>query len=232
MRFFAFLGNRFVPAKIPRKRRLQTMAVAIWSSGLVIMCCLFLFLWYVICYLLFILDRSPSYARSIRAWCKGASPSFLFIVNSLTLCVVCAWLILSSLVSNLLARTHRYGRFCWYTGYGYKWIQHLRLGEGYFRRWGEVNFGGILQSIILFREFAHFEGQDFKCWPLSTRLCKVMFICNHNDGVFVKTRVFCFYRKRIYLRIGLMCLDIIRMVCWIIVLILGLVWLIEDTLNL
>ncbi|KXN91105.1 Diacylglycerol O-acyltransferase 2B [Leucoagaricus sp. SymC.cos] len=35
---------RFVPAKIPRKRRLQTLAVAVWSCMIVITACLFFYL--------------------------------------------------------------------------------------------------------------------------------------------------------------------------------------------
>jgi hypothetical protein len=38
----------FVPTKIPRKRRLQMMVVAVWSMLLVMSCFVFLMLWYVL----------------------------------------------------------------------------------------------------------------------------------------------------------------------------------------
>jgi len=38
--------NRFVPPTIPRKRRLQTLAVAVWSCMIVITTSLWLLLWY------------------------------------------------------------------------------------------------------------------------------------------------------------------------------------------
>lgn len=39
---------RFVPSRIPRKRRLQMMVVATWSVLMPLMICLFLLLWYVL----------------------------------------------------------------------------------------------------------------------------------------------------------------------------------------
>ncbi|KAJ7890032.1 hypothetical protein B0H13DRAFT_2531454 [Mycena leptocephala] len=36
----------FVPARIPRKRRLQMLAVVLWSVGIVLAAVIFLFLWY------------------------------------------------------------------------------------------------------------------------------------------------------------------------------------------
>ena len=37
----------FVPTNIPRKRRLQLLAVALWSCMIILMSCLFFYLWYV-----------------------------------------------------------------------------------------------------------------------------------------------------------------------------------------
>ena len=39
--------SSFVPAQIPRKRRLQMLAVAVWSVMIVITTCAWLLLWYV-----------------------------------------------------------------------------------------------------------------------------------------------------------------------------------------
>jgi 2-acylglycerol O-acyltransferase 2 len=36
---------KFVPAQVPRKRRLQTLAVATWSVMIVITSCTWIFLW-------------------------------------------------------------------------------------------------------------------------------------------------------------------------------------------
>lgn len=38
--------DSFVPSKVPAKRRIQTLAVFIWSSTMFISCALFLYLWY------------------------------------------------------------------------------------------------------------------------------------------------------------------------------------------
>jgi len=42
------LYSSFVPARIPRKRRIQTLVVLMWSTMIVILCGLWLILWYVI----------------------------------------------------------------------------------------------------------------------------------------------------------------------------------------
>ena len=44
---FHFSFCSFVPAQIPRKRRLQMLAVAVWSVMIVITTCAWLLLWYV-----------------------------------------------------------------------------------------------------------------------------------------------------------------------------------------
>jgi len=71
----------FVPRQIPRKRRLQTLAVAVWSVLLLVMMCLFLFLCSVpplwppiFVYLLWIryFDRSPEHGGRWSEWFRGA----------------------------------------------------------------------------------------------------------------------------------------------------------------
>lgn len=39
-------SDRFVPSKVPTKRRIQTLAVFTWSSTMFICCAVFLYLWY------------------------------------------------------------------------------------------------------------------------------------------------------------------------------------------
>ncbi|KZP08351.1 DAGAT-domain-containing protein [Athelia psychrophila] len=74
----------FVPLKIPRKRRLQMLAVAVWSTLMPLMVVAFLFLWSIpplwpllVAYLVWIhlIDRSPDHGgrpsqwfRSMRCW--------------------------------------------------------------------------------------------------------------------------------------------------------------------
>ncbi|KAJ7079726.1 diacylglycerol acyltransferase-domain-containing protein [Mycena belliarum] len=43
---FKQTSSRFVPAKVPRKRRLQMLAVAIWSVGIILATASFLLLWF------------------------------------------------------------------------------------------------------------------------------------------------------------------------------------------
>ncbi|KAI0766022.1 DAGAT-domain-containing protein [Irpex lacteus] len=66
----------FVPAAIPRKRRLQMLSVAVWSTGIVIATFLWLFLWsypplwpFLALYLLFIyVDPSPEHGGRLSPW--------------------------------------------------------------------------------------------------------------------------------------------------------------------
>lgn len=44
---YLYFCSSFVPAHIPRKRRLQMLAVAVWSCMIAITTCAFLLLWYV-----------------------------------------------------------------------------------------------------------------------------------------------------------------------------------------
>ncbi|KAH9851865.1 DAGAT-domain-containing protein [Lenzites betulinus] len=70
----------FVPAKIPRKRRLQTLAVAIWSTIIVWSTAIFLFLcsfpplWPVLAaYIIWIryIDKSPEYGGRLNPWFRS-----------------------------------------------------------------------------------------------------------------------------------------------------------------
>jgi hypothetical protein len=106
------------------------MAVAIWSSGIVIMFCFFFFLWYVMfCLSSFILHRVAAYTRGPYLFygVRTPFPSICSISAPYAHVELVPWLILSL----VLARTPRYGRFYRYTGYGCKLIQHRRLGEEY-----------------------------------------------------------------------------------------------------
>ena len=62
------MAVRFVPATVPRARRLQTLCVALWALTLPITYCFFIYLWCVLCLLLDILSVTltrplVSYAR-------------------------------------------------------------------------------------------------------------------------------------------------------------------------
>ncbi|KAG2141965.1 diacylglycerol acyltransferase-domain-containing protein, partial [Suillus clintonianus] len=70
----------FVPTKIPRKRRLQMMVVAVWSMLLVMSCFVFLMLcsipvlWpFLAMYLIWIfcIDKSPSYGNRLTPWFRS-----------------------------------------------------------------------------------------------------------------------------------------------------------------
>ncbi|KAG2057478.1 DAGAT-domain-containing protein [Suillus hirtellus] len=70
----------FVPTKIPRKRRLQTMVVAVWSVLLVTSCFVFLMLcsipalWpFLVMYLIWIfwIDKSPAYGNRLAPWFRS-----------------------------------------------------------------------------------------------------------------------------------------------------------------
>ncbi|KAG2072443.1 DAGAT-domain-containing protein [Suillus decipiens] len=70
----------FVPTKIPRKRRLQTMVVAVWSVLLVMSCFVFLMLcsipalWpFLVMYLIWIfcIDKSPAHGNRLTPWFRS-----------------------------------------------------------------------------------------------------------------------------------------------------------------
>ncbi|KAG1863551.1 diacylglycerol acyltransferase-domain-containing protein [Suillus subalutaceus] len=70
----------FVPTKIPRKRRLQMMVVAVWSVLLVMSCFVFLMLcsvpalWpFLVMYLIWIfcIDKSPAYGNRLTPWFRS-----------------------------------------------------------------------------------------------------------------------------------------------------------------
>ncbi|KAG1738947.1 diacylglycerol acyltransferase-domain-containing protein [Suillus lakei] len=70
----------FVPTKIPRKRRLQMMVVAVWSVLIVMSCFVFLMLcsipalWpFLVMYLvwIFCIDKSPAYGNRLAPWFRS-----------------------------------------------------------------------------------------------------------------------------------------------------------------
>ena len=76
---FSFLIYSFVPAQIPRKRRLQMLAVAVWSVMIVITTCAWLLLWYACLFTHFPGPR--------------ASFSTLLLFLYLYLCKICRFLL-------------------------------------------------------------------------------------------------------------------------------------------